>query len=56
MKNIYFWYDPKKWVNFIVNKLKEENKLNIQLRKMVEERDATIVKLNNDIDRLELLK
>jgi hypothetical protein len=51
MKNIYFWYDPRKWVNLIVNKLKEEIKLNIQLRKMLEERDAAIVKLNNDIDR-----
>lgn len=49
--DLYFWYDPRKWIDTIVYKIKKERETTCILRKELQEKDNIILKLKDDIER-----
>lgn len=54
-KGIYFWYDPRKWIDVIRSKLKKERETICKLQNKIKEKDNIIIKLKADIERYERL-
>lgn len=54
-KGIYFWYDPRKWIDVIRIKLKKQRETISKLENEIKEKDNIITKLKANIERYERL-